>query len=269
MASQNMINQDIFRDTLEEFLREFVENPYLCYTEHGQHALFFARLFQKLPKKYAAFPFDGRTFETCLVQKEYPTATKVGKDSKRQHWDISLLKVGEDVLQRNQLSISRRKEPLDDLELTAVAEFGMNTQIEHLIDDYLRVSHPSVSITDRYVVQFYRISESNNKISGRDWSIKSQDIKNWFKTDQERTNFLAELAKLSIGCNVIKSIDVLLSKYDKKKQEAIHSKFPKEWSLRPEFRPVTFYISLADLTDPIKPSKIIFKVENGNIFKIA
>jgi hypothetical protein len=40
---------ELTESTLVEFCKEFVEHPYLCYTEHGLHALFFARLYERLP----------------------------------------------------------------------------------------------------------------------------------------------------------------------------------------------------------------------------
>ena len=36
---------DSVRSTAKEFCLEFVQNPYLCYTEHGLHARFYAMLY--------------------------------------------------------------------------------------------------------------------------------------------------------------------------------------------------------------------------------
>ena len=73
---------------LVEFCKEFIEHPYLCYTEHGLHALFFARLYEKLPKSMRYFDFHKH--RVCVIQKEYPTDHSLGK-SRRQNWDISVI----------------------------------------------------------------------------------------------------------------------------------------------------------------------------------
>ena len=39
------------RDTIVVFCLEFIRNPYLCYTEHGQHALFYSMLFNALSEQ--------------------------------------------------------------------------------------------------------------------------------------------------------------------------------------------------------------------------
>jgi hypothetical protein len=77
---------DLTRATIIAFCRDFLSRPYLCYTEHGLHALFFSRLYDALPSEERYTYCNDR--QLCVLQKEYPTATKLGK-SKRQHWDIS------------------------------------------------------------------------------------------------------------------------------------------------------------------------------------
>ncbi len=37
------------QQALEEFVLNFIEHPYLAYTEHGLHALFFSDLLNRLP----------------------------------------------------------------------------------------------------------------------------------------------------------------------------------------------------------------------------
>ena len=44
---------EVMRDTLTAFCKEFVAQPYLDYTEHGQHARFFTRLYNALPREPA------------------------------------------------------------------------------------------------------------------------------------------------------------------------------------------------------------------------
>ena len=97
---------DIVRETIETFCLEFAEHPYICYTEHGLHALFFSRLYDALPEDQRYFEWDGR--KVCAVQKEYATADNLGK-SKRQHWDIAVL--------RN-LPVTRMEHPYDFFGLT-------------------------------------------------------------------------------------------------------------------------------------------------------
>ena len=61
------------RDELEGFCHEFLDHPYLCYTEHGLHSRFASRLYRAMP--------DGQQdltvgYRICRVQKEYPTHTE-------------------------------------------------------------------------------------------------------------------------------------------------------------------------------------------------
>ncbi len=37
--------------TITSFFEEFITYSYLCYTEHGQHALFYSKLFAALPEE--------------------------------------------------------------------------------------------------------------------------------------------------------------------------------------------------------------------------
>src|SRR6266508_1418455 len=101
------------RKTIIEFCKEFLLRPYLCYTEHGLHALFFARLYHALPMDARYTRCNG--LELCVLQKEYPTAHNLGK-SQRQHWDISLVKTPVNAPQRPCC--------FDYLPLAAVLEFG-------------------------------------------------------------------------------------------------------------------------------------------------
>jgi len=78
----------VVRKTVVDFCKDFIQDPYLCYTEHGQHALFYTMLYNALPPDQRTATWEGRSI--CLLQKEYPTAGKLGKPT-RQHWDIALL----------------------------------------------------------------------------------------------------------------------------------------------------------------------------------
>lgn len=66
----------------KEFTLEFIANPYLCYTEHGQHALFYTMLFNALPPERRYTKLSNN--KICVIQEEYPTAGKLGKHQ-RQH----------------------------------------------------------------------------------------------------------------------------------------------------------------------------------------
>jgi hypothetical protein len=68
--------------------------------------------------------------KVCVLQKEYPTAGKLGKPQ-RQHWDIAVLKNPPESLET--------KNTYDYLKLFAAIEFGMNEAKEHLEDDIERL----------------------------------------------------------------------------------------------------------------------------------
>lgn len=158
--------KQLVQRTIAGFCCEFVRNPYLCYTEHGQHALFFSQLLAAIPEpeRYGIW----RDQKVCLVQKEYATACNLGK-SKRQHWDVAVLKSP---------ILPNEKGPTgyDYLRLEAVIEFGMNKTLVDLEDDIQRISHPDSNADNRFVVHLYRFSQPGSHFSGRDWSPHQRGI---------------------------------------------------------------------------------------------
>lgn len=152
---------DLVRYQLERFCLDFVREPYLCYTEHGQHALFYARLWEALPTRERTLLWNQR--QVARLQKEYPTASALGKPQ-RQHWDIALLRS----------PAEHAKEPgYDYLRLDSVVEFGMNEAKEHLADDLQRLSHTDANVDHPFAVHLHRLSRSGDVFSGRDWSASS------------------------------------------------------------------------------------------------
>jgi len=156
---------ETIRKTITEFCLEFVRNPYLCYTEHGQHALFYSMLYNALPEQRRYVTWQSQ--KVCVLQKEYPTAGKLGKPQ-RQHWDIAILKSSPESIQQ--------ENGYDYLKLLAAVEFGMNEDEEHLKDDIARLCHPEANLEHGFIVHLYRLSESGNLFSGRDWSFRSPRI---------------------------------------------------------------------------------------------
>jgi hypothetical protein len=156
---------EIIRNTITKFCLEFVRNPYLCYTEHGQHALFYSMLFNALPEQQRYLTWQSQ--KVCVLQKEYPTAGNLGKPQ-RQHWDIAVLKNPPESL--------ASKSSYDYLKVFAAIEFGMNEAKDHLEDDIARLCHPEANLEHGFIVHLYRLSESSNLFSGRDWSAKSGQV---------------------------------------------------------------------------------------------
>lgn len=156
----------IIRQAVEDFCTSFVESPYLSYTEHGQHALLLHRLLEAIPKERRYMCWNRQ--KVCVVQKEYPTACKLGKPQ-RQHWDIAILK-------SPPTSKHIGADSYDYLELEAVVEFGMNETIEHLRNDIERVSHPNSNAAFGFIIHLYRLSTPGAQFSSRDWSPNSTRI---------------------------------------------------------------------------------------------
>ena len=152
---------------LHKFGLEFVRQPYLCYTEHGLHALLFARLFDALWEDERYTDCDGQ--KVCVLQKEYPTAHDLGKP-KRQHWDLSVIKApAESIAEGDQ-------PPYDYLKLAAAIEVGLNEPEEHLREDIRRLFHGKANIDRGFVLHLHRLSKPGEPISGRDWSSSSGRI---------------------------------------------------------------------------------------------
>ncbi len=158
--------RELIRESVQAFCLEFLADPYLCYTEHGQHALFFSRLMQRIPESSRYFTWQGE--RVCAVQKEYPTADKLGK-SQRQHWDVAVVKLPPS-------SKTSGAKSFDYLRLEAAIEFGMNEALEHLQDDIERISHQDSNADYGFVIHFHRLSDPSSHFSSRDWSPSSKRI---------------------------------------------------------------------------------------------
>ena len=50
----------LVRQTIIEFCTGFIEDPYLCYTEHGQHALFYTMLYNAMLEERRHTTFRGQ-----------------------------------------------------------------------------------------------------------------------------------------------------------------------------------------------------------------
>jgi hypothetical protein len=148
--------------TLLEFCKEFMRQPYLCYTEHGLHALFYSRLFDAFGQDEHRYDwFDG--LRVCLIQKEYPTHHHLGR-SRRQHWDISVLKAP--------LEGPGDTPAYDHFRLAAVVEFALNCGRGHLQDDIERLTHPEANVDRGFLVHLYRFSDGEFRVSDRDWNAR-------------------------------------------------------------------------------------------------
>ena len=156
----------VVRRTVVRFCQDFIQHPYLCYTEHGQHALFYTMLFNALPDDQRTATWEDRKIN--LLQKEYPTSGKLDKPT-RQHWDIALLHTPLEA-------IPGRSPAYDHLQLAAVVEFGMNATPDHLKEDIRRLSHRCAHVRQGFVVHLYRLSPPGEPFSGRDWSAGSGRI---------------------------------------------------------------------------------------------
>jgi len=157
-----MMRQDeIVEETLETLTREFIANPYLCYTEQGFHALFFCMLFNRLPDEERYVQLGDK--KVSIIQKEYPTSHRL-KDSRRGHWDIAVL----------QKPLTSTKSPAYDfLKVDSAVEFGLNESLRHLEGDIKRLSEKESNVAHKFIAHFYRLS---NAESLRDWNPRSKRI---------------------------------------------------------------------------------------------
>jgi len=184
------------RQVVQQFCLEFLENPYLCYTEHGLHALFFTRLYQALPDYQRYTCWEGQ--RVSVLQKEYPSAHPLGKP-KRQGWDIALIKTPPES------SAGTGKPAYDYLRLAAVVEFGLNEAVENLEDDLQRLCHDAANVDHGFLVHLYRLSESGSLFSGRDWPANSARILS-----------VDEVADVAKGTNTTgKPIEIFYGLYDR------------------------------------------------------
>lgn len=159
---------ELVQATTREFCREFLQHPYLCYTEHGQHARFFGQLHDAIPADERVTTWRGQ--QVCVVQKEYPTAGNLGKP-RRQHWDIAVIGTPPAGLLPEEAPGS-----YDYLRLAAAVEFGLNADRAHLQDDIERLSHPDANLEHGLVVHLYRLSTPGARLSNRDGSPLSKQL---------------------------------------------------------------------------------------------
>jgi hypothetical protein len=156
-----MRHDEIVNETLEALTKEFIANPYLCYTEQGLHAMFFCMLFNRLPLEERYEQLGDK--KVSVIQKEYPTFHKL-KDSRRGHWDIA-------VLERP--LISMKFPAYDFLKVNSAVEFGLNESIRHLKEDIKRLTAIESNVPNKFLAHFYRLSESESQ---RDWNPRSKRI---------------------------------------------------------------------------------------------
>lgn len=157
----------VVEKSVKDFCIEFVKHPYLCYTEHGQHARFYCLFYNALPQNKRYINWEGK--KMCVIQKEYRMADACGKP-KRQHWDISIIKSPP----TNHCGLTPS---YDYLTLDSAVEFGLNEKEEHLVDDINRLCHPKSNVNNKFIVHLYRISDrGTNKASNRDLSPKSASL---------------------------------------------------------------------------------------------
>lgn len=156
----------LVEQALLAFCRNFLAHPYLGYTEHALHTLFYTQLYNALPPEARELTWQGK--QVCALQKEYPTADALGKP-RRQHWGIAVLRNPPQCLEGKQ-------HPYDYLYLAAVIEFGLNEAKDHLEDDIQRLSHPGANVDQGYFVHLYRLTAPKAAQSGRDWSNLSARI---------------------------------------------------------------------------------------------
>ncbi|MBM4288347.1 MAG: hypothetical protein FJ135_09425 [Deltaproteobacteria bacterium] len=183
MTQSNIL--DIVRQTIEKFCREFIANPYLCYTEHGQHARFYAMLYNAIPEDQRYVTWEGQ--KVCVLQKEYPTADKLGKP-RRQHWDLAILANPPESAKHGAAN------SYDYLKLAAVIEFGMNEPCEHLEEDIRRLAHEDANLDQGFIVHLYRLSKPGALFSDRDWSPNTDQILDVESKDKDN-----DLKRLSLG----------------------------------------------------------------------
>jgi hypothetical protein len=191
------------RQIARQFCLEFIQCPYLCYTEHGLHARFYTMLYNALPadQRYTTW----HNHKVCVIQKEYPTAGPLGKPQ-RQNWDIALIKTPPQSLADGIAS------SYDFLRLAAVVEVGMNEAEEHLRDDLERLSHPDANVDQGYIIHLYRLSKPGAPLSDRDRSSASRRI-----VSKER------VAEIAAG----KPIEVFYGLYDSTRKYA-----PGAWHIK-------------------------------------
>lgn len=158
---------EVVRQAVIDFAYQFIKSPYLCYTEHGLHALFYSQLFNNIPPEKRFVQWQGE--KVCVVQKEYPTFGNLGKP-KRQHWDVAVIK---DPAECRPGVLHHL---YDYLSLVAVVEFGLNVGESHLIDDIERLTHADSNVENRFIVNLYRLSRSGHLFSGRDLSSVSAQV---------------------------------------------------------------------------------------------
>jgi hypothetical protein len=156
----------ILEQTVRAFCLDFLTHPYLCYTEHGLHALFYTKFYNALSPEQRYTIWNNQ--KVCVIQKEYPTAGLSGKP-RRQHWDIA-------VVATPPQSLGSKRPGYDYLRLAAIVEFGLNEAKEHLQDDIERICHEDANADKGYIVHLYRLTSAGQKFSGRDWSSESAHI---------------------------------------------------------------------------------------------
>lgn len=62
---------EMVRETILSFCREFVESPYLYYTEHGQHARFYHQVYQSISEEKRYLEWNGQKVSDSVRLPQY------------------------------------------------------------------------------------------------------------------------------------------------------------------------------------------------------
>jgi hypothetical protein len=169
-----IMNAEICRvveETIDDFCIFFFKNPYVEYSEHGIHALFFHQLYENFNSN--EIPRYGHYLneQVCLIQKEYRMSGKCG-GTKAAHWDVCVLK--EPLESRNDTNIQIKSRPnsYDFLEINSIIEFGLKANLSHLNNDVDRLCHPECKARGKFIVHLERFSDS---FSQRDFPLNSKN----------------------------------------------------------------------------------------------
>lgn len=153
--------KQIIEQTIEVFCQEFMDNPYMSYTEHGFHAYFYTLLYNSISEDERYIIYKNN--KMCIIQKEYPTINNLGK-SRRQNWDIA-------IIDDNFIDA----QGYDFLPLHSVIEFGLNESAEHFEDDLKRLSAIDNNVKNRYIVHLIRVSDGFSRRDVSEKNLKSYD----------------------------------------------------------------------------------------------
>ncbi len=150
-------------NSIKELIQVFCESPYFFYTENDIHCFLYQLIYKNMKGKGNWYIIkNGEKKDTLPVHKEYPTIKYYKKNIKptRMHFDIVVFNDGyiDFEFKKSKTSNSDPTEPFIAIQI------GLDTDLEHLKEDWKSLNEPINCVEFKYLLHLDRKSHKKKTI---------------------------------------------------------------------------------------------------------